>query len=227
MCELSFYPTGSEIRLLRTYVSHASLIRPLNEQGKTKLNNDMAMLETALSSIHPRVLELGPSYQELKAFRELCFYGDEQNPITVNGIIKERFTGHLRPSILLDFLFSRAPLELSSPHVIQRCSERTLVEELLALYYNDNRKASEAPDGGRPAEDPRMVAEKAHWQVIQVCLDAYAQRTSVAQTELAYIYDIMLNLGPSLLKAFHERLVNDRANDEGKAAGALALPLDW
>ena len=51
--------------------------------------------------------DLGAPYQELRAFRELCFYGDELNPFTVNGVMKERFTTFLRPSTLLDFLFSR------------------------------------------------------------------------------------------------------------------------
>jgi hypothetical protein len=218
-------------RLLRLYVSHAALLRPLNEAGKTKLTNDMAALETSLSSIHPKLSELGAPYLELKAFREFCFYGDEQNPITVNGLAKERFTAHLRPSTLLDALFARAPLELSSPHVLQRCSERTLVEELLALYYKDTGGGRE----GGEVENPRMMAESAHWQVVQVCLDAYAQRMSASQVELAYVYDVMLNLGGLLLKGFGERLVKERrdaAEREEKDKGsssvvARVLPLNW
>jgi len=220
-------------RLLRLYVSHAALLRPLNEAGKTKLTNDMAMLETCLSSIHPKLSELGAPYLELKAFRELCFYGDEQNPLTVNGLAKERFTAHLRPSTLLDALFARAPLELSSPHVLQRCSERTLAEELLTLYYKDGGGGGgrEGGEGG----DSRMLAESAHWQVVQVCLDAYAQRMSASQAHLAYIYDVMLNLGGLLLKGFEDRLGKegrDAAGRQGKDGGrssvaAGMLPLNW
>jgi hypothetical protein len=240
---LSKFPTQADFvsrafkwltgHLLRLYVSHAALLRPLNEAGKTKLTNDMAMLETSLSSIHPKLSELGAPYLELKAFRELCFYGDEQNPLTVNGLAKERFTAHLRPSTLLDALFARAPLELSSPHVLQRCSERTLVEELLALYYKDGGGGGgrEGGEGG----DPRMLAESAHWQVVQVCLDAYAQRMSASQADLAYIYDVMLNLGGLLLKGFGERLGKegrDAAGREGKDGGSssvtsVVLPLNW
>ncbi len=227
-------------RLLRVYVSHAALVRPLNEAGKTKLNNDMAMLETALTSIHPKLSELGAPYLELKAFRQLCFFGDDQNPFTVNGLAKERFTVHLRPSTLLDALFARAPLELSSPHVLQRCSERTLVEELLALYYEDRPQAhaeEEGEGGGGPRggaagkkTDPRVRAEMAHWQVVQVCLDAYAQRMSASQSELAYIYDVMLNLGGLLLKGFGERLAKEKAPQEGGGGGGVAakvLRLNW
>ena len=46
-------------RLLRMYVSHAALIRPLNEKGKTKLNRDTAMVETTISGKH------GPSYRRV------------------------------------------------------------------------------------------------------------------------------------------------------------------
>jgi hypothetical protein len=67
---------GDVGRLLRMYVSHAALIRPLNDRGKAKLNRDSAMFETAVSAI-AKPSELGPAYQELRAFRELCFFGDE------------------------------------------------------------------------------------------------------------------------------------------------------
>lgn len=105
------------------------------------------------------------------------------------------------------FPVPRAPPELSSPHVLQRCSERTLVDELLAMFYGDAAavaSSSDAPPGG--PVDPRLTAEAAHWQLVQVCLDAYAQRMSASQSDLAYIYDIMLNLGSLLIKAYPDRL---------------------
>jgi hypothetical protein len=100
--------------------------------------------------------------------------------------------------------------------VLQRCSERTLVEELLALYHRDDPRALQAlveaagaaEGGGAPQgpSDPRLAAEHAHWQVLQVCLDAYAQRMSAARADLAYAYDVMLNLGELALKAYGERV---------------------
>jgi len=131
-------------------VSHAALIRPLNDKGKAKLARDLAMLETTLSckcftfevvaaalsimrlplllttlvcAFSSRVLgaaitkinEAGPAYKELRSFRGLVFYGDEQNPITVAGIMKESFVDNLRPSTLLDFLFGRS-VEISALH---------------------------------------------------------------------------------------------------------------
>lgn len=191
----------------------------------------MAALETALSSVYPRVSELGAPYHELRAFRELCFFGtDAQNPLTAAGLLTEpRLAANLRPSTLLDALFARAPLEMSSPHALQRCSERTLVEELLALYYGE--KPLPAPpllEGGgqeeeHSSDDPRWGAERAHWQVVQVCLDAYAQRVSAAHEEPAYLYDVMLNLGPALLKGWGERLARERQ----RKGGVQWLPLGW
>lgn len=54
-----------------------------------------------------KVSDVGAAYQELRAFRGLTFYGDEQTPITIAGIMKEPFVQQLRPSTLLNFLFSR------------------------------------------------------------------------------------------------------------------------
>lgn len=199
----------------------------------------MAALETALSSVYPRVSELGAPYHELRAFRELCFFGtDAQNPLTAAGLLKEpRLAAHLRPSTLLDALFARGPLEMSSPHVLQRCSERTLVEELLALYYGEKPLPEAAvgaggggggsQEGGHGGDDPRWGAERAHWQVVQVCLDAYAQRVSAAQGEPAYLYDVMLNLGPALLKGWGERLAREGQRKGGEGNGAMGLPLGW
>ena len=63
--------------------------------------------------------------------------------------------------------------------------------------------------GRESAADPRVAAEGAHWQVVQVCLDAYVQRMSASQSDLAYIYDLLLNLGSLLLKAYAERLARE------------------
>jgi hypothetical protein len=47
-----------------------------------------------------------------------------------------------------------------------------------------------------------------------VCLDAYAQRMSATGKDLAYIYDVMLNLGSVMLKAYAQRLAG-REGEEG------------
>ncbi|KAG5181568.1 hypothetical protein JKP88DRAFT_165492, partial [Tribonema minus] len=51
-------------RLVRSFVSHAALVRPMEEAGKLKMARDMAMLEMCLSGIAP-VATLGASYAEL------------------------------------------------------------------------------------------------------------------------------------------------------------------
>lgn len=78
-----------------------------------------------------------------------------------------------------------------------------MIEELLSIYFGDKAPPSKVGEAG---DDPRVVAEKAHWQVVQVCLDAYVQRMSALGGELAYIYDIILNLGALVVKAHSERL---------------------
>ena len=103
------------------------------------------------------------------------------------------------------------------------------MEELLAMFFDDAKAgeqvsglgagAASNEEGGQASVssatapttstvliDPRVGAETAHWQVIQVCLDAYAQRMSASQADVAYIYDVMLNLGGLLLKAFNDRM---------------------
>ena len=71
--------------------------------------------------------------------------------------------------------------------------------------------------------DPRIAAETAHWQVTQVCLDAYAQRMSASQADVAYIYDVMLNLGGLLLKALNEKVKEKGATPDG----GVNLALGW
>ncbi|CAM9980618.1 unnamed protein product [Ectocarpus sp. 6 AP-2014] len=62
-------------RVLRAYVTHCALIRPLSEGGKARMAQDMATLEIALSPL-ARVSELGAVYLESRAFRTLLFVDD-------------------------------------------------------------------------------------------------------------------------------------------------------
>jgi len=78
-----------------------------------------------------------------------------------------------------------------------------MIEELLSIYFEDKSPTSKNTEGS--VDDPRVIAEKAHWQVIQVSLDAYAQRMSAVGGELAYIYDIILNLGALVVKKYAEK----------------------
>eukprot|EP00752_Nemacystus_decipiens_P008545 g7632.t1 len=201
-------------RILRAYVTHCALIRPLSEGGKARVAQDMATLEIALSPL-ARVSELGAVYQESRAFRTLLFVDDDDDDNDAgdaNGhgnapgrrgdsrsFLTEACMAHLRPSSVWHYLFSRAPDELSSPHVSRGMSEQAYVSWLLGGGAAEEGKAREkgaeaeagggggdaANGGGRAytersilSPDTSYIAELGAWAVVQSCLDEYHQRRS-------------------------------------------------
>nr|CAH0110057.1 unnamed protein product [Daphnia galeata] len=97
-------------RCLDLFVRHASLLRPLGDGGKMKLAADFAQMELAISSFYDRPTELGRSYRVLRSFRPLLFQ-------TVEHLAQSPAVGDVIPySLVLHFLFARAPTELKSPH---------------------------------------------------------------------------------------------------------------
>ncbi|EFX83109.1 hypothetical protein DAPPUDRAFT_316118 [Daphnia pulex] len=97
-------------RCLDLFVRHASLLRPLADGGKMKLAADFAQMELAISSFYDRPTELGRSYRVLRSFRPLLFQ-------TVEHLAQSPTVGDVIPySLVLHFLFARAPAELKSPH---------------------------------------------------------------------------------------------------------------
>eukprot|EP00611_Tribonema_gayanum_P020280 TRINITY_DN3671_c0_g1_i2.p1 TRINITY_DN3671_c0_g1~~TRINITY_DN3671_c0_g1_i2.p1 ORF type:complete len:406 (-),score=127.91 TRINITY_DN3671_c0_g1_i2:41-1258(-) len=105
-------------RLVRSFVSHAALVRPMEEAGKLKMARDMAMLEMCLSGIAP-VATLGASYAELRAYRQLLFIDLDTTVKTGNTsslLLQDPCVKQLRPTSVLHYLIGRCPFELSSPH---------------------------------------------------------------------------------------------------------------
>ncbi|EFX63972.1 hypothetical protein DAPPUDRAFT_334740 [Daphnia pulex] len=97
-------------RCLDLFVRHASLLRPLGDGGKMKLAADFAQMELAISSFYDRPTELGRFYRVLRSFRPLLFQ-------TVEHLAQSPTVGDVIPySLVLHFLFARAPAELKSPH---------------------------------------------------------------------------------------------------------------
>ncbi|CAK8697833.1 unnamed protein product [Clavelina lepadiformis] len=104
----SLLPLGH--RAIELFVRHASLVRPLGEGGKAKLAADFAQMESALSPLCRRVTDMGQSYRLLRAFRPLLFLADD-------AISESSFIGDIIPvSLILDFLFSRAPSDIRTPY---------------------------------------------------------------------------------------------------------------
>ncbi|RMC10340.1 hypothetical protein DUI87_13143 [Hirundo rustica rustica] len=96
-------------RAIELFIRNASLIRPLGEGGKMRLAADFAQMELAVAPLCRRVSDLGKSYRQLRSFRPLLFQTSEH-------IASSPALGEVIPfSIILQFLFTRAPPELKSP----------------------------------------------------------------------------------------------------------------
>jgi hypothetical protein len=78
-------------------------------------------MELAISSFYDRPTELGRSYRVLRSFRPLLFQ-------TVEHLAQSPTVGDVIPySLVLHFLFARAPAELKSPHQVWTSSIKHLI----------------------------------------------------------------------------------------------------
>ncbi|POM59116.1 Conserved oligomeric Golgi complex subunit 5 [Phytophthora palmivora] len=77
-------------RLISVFIRHASLIRPLTENGKLRLANDMAQLELRLEHICP-LQNVGVVYEELRGFRHMIF-------LEKSEILRDTKIDKVRPS---------------------------------------------------------------------------------------------------------------------------------
>lgn len=97
-------------RSLELLVRHASLVRPLGEGGKMRLAADFAQVEMALAPLGQSLPDLGRPYKVLRALRPLLF----QSP---QHVAQSPVVGEVVPhSLVLHFLFAKAPPELRSPY---------------------------------------------------------------------------------------------------------------
>lgn len=70
-------------------------------------------MESVIASFYDRPSELGRSYRILRSFRPLLFQ-------TVDHLAQSTTVGDVVPySLVLHFLFARAPAELKSPHQVR------------------------------------------------------------------------------------------------------------
>ncbi|KAH9363650.1 hypothetical protein HPB48_000001 [Haemaphysalis longicornis] len=120
-------------RSLELLVRHASLVRPLSEGGKMRLAADFAQMEMALAPLGQPLADLGRPYkikarnltaytrmcvQVLRALRPLLF----QSP---QHVAQSPMLGEVVPhSLVLHFLFAKAPPELRSPYEVRLFSAR-------------------------------------------------------------------------------------------------------
>ncbi|XP_069485244.1 conserved oligomeric Golgi complex subunit 5 [Ambystoma mexicanum] len=153
-------------RAIEVFIRNASLLRPLGESGKMRLAADFAQMELAVAPLCRRVSDLGKPYRLLRSFRPLLFQTSEH-------IANSPAIGDIIPfSIILQFLFTRAPPELKSPY--QRA------EWSFARY-------SQWLDD-HPSEKDRLI-------LIRGALEAYVQSVRSREAkEFAPVYPIMVQL---------------------------------
>ncbi|XP_064483402.1 conserved oligomeric Golgi complex subunit 5-like isoform X2 [Ornithodoros turicata] len=97
-------------RSIELFVRHASLVRPLGDGGKMRLAADFAQMEMALAPLCQHVGDLGRPYKLLRSFRPLLFQ-------TPQHLAQSSLLGDAVPySLVLHFLFAKAPAELRSPY---------------------------------------------------------------------------------------------------------------
>lgn len=153
-------------RAIELFIRNASLIRPLGEGGKVRLAADFAQMELAVGPFCRRVSDLGKSYRMLRSFRPLLFQTSEH-------VASSPALGDIIPfSIIIQFLFTRAPAELKSPFQRAEWSHARFSQ-----WLDDH-----------PSEKDRLL-------LIRGTLEAYVQSVRSREgKEFAPVYPIMVQL---------------------------------
>lgn len=115
-------------RAIVLFMEHVSLVRPLGEGGILRLVVDCAQIELALSPFCRRLSDLGKHYKILKAFRALLIMNTEEfeNNSAIGDVVPY--------DIVLHHLFSRAPVEMRSPHQVL-FNQIILLVIFIAFYF--------------------------------------------------------------------------------------------
>ncbi|XP_065739811.1 conserved oligomeric Golgi complex subunit 5 isoform X7 [Phocoena phocoena] len=153
-------------RAIELFIRNASLIRPLGEGGKMRLAADFAQMELAVGPFCRRVSDLGKSYRMLRSFRPLLFQTSEH-------VASSPALGDIIPfSIIIQFLFTRAPPELRSPFQRAEWSHARFSQ-----WLDDH-----------PSEKDRLL-------LVRGALEAYVQSVKSREgKEFAPVYPIMVQL---------------------------------
>lgn len=187
-----------------SFVSHASLVRPLGEMGRLRITQDLADFELCLeqlvfkggSTASLGSMDGGRPYAELRAMRNMLFWTGLEDtsakPADIaKGMLREAWVRDVRPSTAFHFLFSFAPPLLSSPHHAKRMSAEEYVGTLVKL------------DG--TVDD----GEASAWMTTMRCCESYQQRESVDASSSVVggkgggdrrVAAVLMMLGPELLR---------------------------
>jgi hypothetical protein len=203
-----FVGSAVSIFSIYTFLSTASLIRPIEEDAKIQLTQDLADFELVLdqflsraggnvSSTTLRTIGNGKAYAELRAVRQMLFWtglDDKTKAATTiaKNLSREVWARDIRPSTVCHYLFSFANDLLSSPHHWKRLRVEQYVGTLVSL------------DGDIDE------GESLDWMTTLACCDSYKQRESAQASHLGEnsvqlkgdnrITAILMALGPELLQ---------------------------
>ncbi|BEJ14338.1 hypothetical protein CspHIS471_0401050 [Cutaneotrichosporon sp. HIS471] len=157
--------------LIKTFLLHASIARPMGESGRLKLTGNMTEFEMGLQNFlntgrvqgargGVRVADIGEEYLALRTFRTLLF-ADRA------GLTNPVETVHLPPLIVLHHIIVRSPLRL--PHEVHGWSEAEYVLwaqkhedeheqwDLLEKAVDDQVAVASTPGVGHDDEDRETV----------------------------------------------------------------------
>ena len=188
-----------------TFVSTASLIRPMGEDAKMQLTQDLADFELVLDQFMARAGDTttlrtignGKPYAELRAVRQMLFWtglDDKTKAATsiAKNLSREVWVRDIRPSTICHYLFCFAPDILSSPHHWKRLRVEEYVTTLVSLD-------GEIDEG-----------ESLDWMTTMACCDSFKQRESAQSSFLgensetmegdSRVAAILMALGPELLQ---------------------------
>ncbi|TFY53434.1 hypothetical protein EVG20_g10116 [Dentipellis fragilis] len=113
--------------VIKTFVLHVSIVKPLDESGKLQLTTDMTELEFALGAFlleNPQSKRsgnldvVGDDYKMLRAMRPLLFLDN-------SSLASPQRTAGLPPLIVLHHIFVRSPIDL--PHKLHGWQETEYV----------------------------------------------------------------------------------------------------
>ena len=178
---------------LYSFVSNASLVRPLGESARLHITQDLADLELMLDQFVGGTLhqtEGGRPYAELRAVRQMLFWSGLESKTTpatevAKSLLREGWIKDVRPSTVFQYLFSFAPNLLSSPHHAKRLRAEDYVSSCLVLL-----------DGSVES------GEDDSWMTTMACCDAYQQRAAASRVTDGdpRIAEILMALGQELLR---------------------------
>nr|CAH7733118.1 unnamed protein product [Callosobruchus chinensis] len=98
------------MRTIELFIRHSSLLRPLSQGGRIRLQSDYQHLENTLKLIYPQLADLAQPYRLLKSMATLITLSPEE-------IVSRQMQGSCIPdSTVLFTLFAFAGSDLASPH---------------------------------------------------------------------------------------------------------------